>query len=81
MRDVLPNTVAINIGTAEIVLSLRVASSSKSSHQRTAALASFLVPTPSSSIAATFRAEGRKTRNGGEWLQPTVSKILNREKA
>ena len=31
-------------------------------------------------IAATLRAEGRKTRNGGDWLQPTVSKILNREK-
>jgi DNA invertase Pin-like site-specific DNA recombinase len=31
-------------------------------------------------IAATLRAEGRKTRNGGEWLQPTVSKILKREK-
>ena len=29
-------------------------------------------------IAATIRAEGRKTRNGGDWLQPTVSKILNR---
>jgi len=28
--------------------------------------------------AATLRSEGRKTRNGGEWLQPTVSKILNR---
>jgi len=32
-------------------------------------------------IAATLRAEGRKTRNGGEWLQPTISKILNREDA
>ena len=32
-------------------------------------------------IAATLRAEGRKTRNCGEWLQPTVSKILNREKS
>jgi hypothetical protein len=32
-------------------------------------------------IAATLRAEGRKTRNAGDWLQPTVSKILNREKA
>jgi len=31
-------------------------------------------------IAATLRAEGCKTRNGGDWLQPTVSKILNREK-
>jgi DNA invertase Pin-like site-specific DNA recombinase len=31
-------------------------------------------------IAATLRREGRKTRNGGDWLQPTVSKILNREK-
>lgn len=29
-------------------------------------------------IAATLRAEGRKTRSGGEWIQPTVSKILNR---
>jgi len=32
-------------------------------------------------IANRLQAEGRKTRNGGEWLQPTVSKILNREKA
>ena len=32
-------------------------------------------------IAATLRVEGRKTRNGGEWLQPTVSKILNRSSA
>jgi len=32
-------------------------------------------------IAARFRAEGRKTRNGGDWLQPTISKILNRETA
>jgi len=32
-------------------------------------------------IAAALRAEGRKTRNGGDWLQPTVSKILNRERA
>jgi len=32
-------------------------------------------------IPATLRAEGRKTRNGGEWLRPTVSKILNRGKA
>jgi DNA invertase Pin-like site-specific DNA recombinase len=31
-------------------------------------------------IAATLRAEGRKTRSGSDWLQPTVSKILNREK-
>lgn len=31
-------------------------------------------------IAATLRAEERKTRSGGDWLQPTVSKILNREK-
>lgn len=31
-------------------------------------------------VAATLRAEGRKTRSGGNWLQPTVSKILNREK-
>jgi hypothetical protein len=30
-------------------------------------------------IAATLRAEGRNTRNGGDWLQPTVSKILRRE--
>jgi DNA invertase Pin-like site-specific DNA recombinase len=30
-------------------------------------------------ITATLRAEGYKTRNGGEWLQPTISKILNRE--
>jgi DNA invertase Pin-like site-specific DNA recombinase len=29
-------------------------------------------------IANRLRAEGRKTRSGGEWLQPTVSKILNR---
>ena len=32
-------------------------------------------------IAATLRAEGRTTRNDGDWLQPTVSKILNRENA
>ncbi len=32
-------------------------------------------------IAATLRVEGRKTRNGGDWLQPTVSKILNRGKS
>lgn len=32
-------------------------------------------------VATTLRAEGRKTRSGGEWLQPTVSKILNRDKA
>ncbi len=31
-------------------------------------------------IAATLRAEGRTTRSGGNWLQPTVSKILNRER-
>jgi hypothetical protein len=31
-------------------------------------------------IAATLPAEGRKTRNGGDWLQPTVSKILNRDR-
>jgi DNA invertase Pin-like site-specific DNA recombinase len=31
-------------------------------------------------IAATLKAEGRMTRNGGEWLQPTVSKILNRKR-
>jgi len=29
-------------------------------------------------IARTLNLEGRNTRNGGEWLQPTVSKILNR---
>jgi hypothetical protein len=29
-------------------------------------------------IAATLRAEGSKTSNCGEWLQPTVTKILNR---
>ena len=27
-------------------------------------------------IAITLRPEGRKTRSGGHWLQPTVSKIL-----
>jgi hypothetical protein len=32
-------------------------------------------------IAAPLPAEGSKTRNGGEWLQATVSKILNRESA
>ena len=32
-------------------------------------------------IPATLREEGRKTPNGGDWLQPTVRKILNREKA
>jgi hypothetical protein len=32
-------------------------------------------------IAATLRAEGHKTRNGGDWLQPTVGKILNRDKS
>ena len=31
-------------------------------------------------IANRLRGEGRKTRNGGEWLQPTVSKILNRNR-
>ena len=31
-------------------------------------------------IAKTMNAEGRKTRNDGMWLQPTVSKILNRSK-
>jgi DNA invertase Pin-like site-specific DNA recombinase len=31
-------------------------------------------------IASALRAEGRKTRTGGEWLQPTVSKILSRMK-
>ena len=31
-------------------------------------------------IASTLREEGLKTRNGGEWLQPTISKILNRSK-
>jgi hypothetical protein len=34
-----------------------------------------------SGIAATLRTEGRKTRNGGDWLQPTVRKILKREDA
>ena len=29
-------------------------------------------------IANRLKTEGRKTRNGGEWLQPTVSKIINR---
>ncbi len=29
-------------------------------------------------IANRLRAEGRKTRSGGEWLQPTVSKIIKR---
>jgi DNA invertase Pin-like site-specific DNA recombinase len=29
-------------------------------------------------IANRLKAEGRKTRSGGEWLQPTVSKIINR---
>jgi DNA invertase Pin-like site-specific DNA recombinase len=29
-------------------------------------------------IAATLQAEGRRARDGGEWLQPTISKILNR---
>jgi DNA invertase Pin-like site-specific DNA recombinase len=29
-------------------------------------------------IANRLRAEGRKTRSGGDWLQPTVSKILKR---
>lgn len=32
-------------------------------------------------IAAILRAERRKTRNGGDWLQPTVSKILSRQSA
>ena len=31
-------------------------------------------------IAKRLRAEGRKTRSGGEWLQPTISKILGRIK-
>jgi DNA invertase Pin-like site-specific DNA recombinase len=31
-------------------------------------------------VAKALNAEGRKTRNGGEWLQPTVSKILIRNK-
>jgi hypothetical protein len=31
-------------------------------------------------IAKTLNLEGRRTRNGGDWLQPTVSKILNRKK-
>jgi hypothetical protein len=30
-------------------------------------------------IAATLRAARRKTRNGGEWLQPTSGQILNRD--
>lgn len=29
-------------------------------------------------IAKLLQTEGRKTRSGGEWLQPTVSKILKR---
>ncbi len=29
-------------------------------------------------IANRLTAEGRKTRSGGDWLQPTISKILNR---
>ena len=37
-------------------------------------------PATATDIAATLRVEGRKNRNGGDWLQPTVSKILNREK-
>jgi len=32
-------------------------------------------------IAKTLNSEGRKTRNDGVWLQPTVSKILNRSKS
>jgi hypothetical protein len=36
-------------------------------------------PATATDIVATLRAEGRKTRNGGDWLQPTVSKILTRE--
>jgi DNA invertase Pin-like site-specific DNA recombinase len=31
-------------------------------------------------IAKTLNTEGRKTRGDGEWLQPTISKILNRSK-
>lgn len=31
-------------------------------------------------IAKTLNLEGRNTRSGGEWLQPTVSKTLNRRK-
>lgn len=31
-------------------------------------------------IANRLRTEGRKTRSGGEWLQPTISKILKRTK-
>jgi DNA invertase Pin-like site-specific DNA recombinase len=31
-------------------------------------------------IAAVLNSEGRFTRSGGAWLQPTVSKILRREK-
>jgi DNA invertase Pin-like site-specific DNA recombinase len=30
-------------------------------------------------ISKTLNLEGCKTRNGGDWLQPTVSKILNRQ--
>ena len=29
-------------------------------------------------VTKALNAEGRKTRSGGDWLQPTVSKILNR---
>ncbi len=29
-------------------------------------------------IAKRLKSEGRKTRSGGEWLQPTISKILKR---
>jgi DNA invertase Pin-like site-specific DNA recombinase len=31
-------------------------------------------------IADKLKAEGKKTRSGGEWLQPTVSKIVSRVK-
>jgi DNA invertase Pin-like site-specific DNA recombinase len=31
-------------------------------------------------IANRLKAEGRRTRSGGEWLQPSVSKILNRSR-
>jgi DNA invertase Pin-like site-specific DNA recombinase len=32
-------------------------------------------------VAKALNTAGRKTRSGGEWLQPTVSKILNRKGA
>lgn len=31
-------------------------------------------------IARVLNSEGRKTRRGGAWLQPTISKIINRRK-